>query len=84
MHGNLLIKKYDMNGKNVVKAWNERISKSEELVRVCEQAKEVVGMKDRYIGSEMSRGEFDDILTYLCTGYTQQRLCNITVVLVVV
>ncbi len=32
-----------MNVKKVVKAWNERISKNEELVRVCEQVKEVVG-----------------------------------------
>ncbi len=52
MRGNmrLLIEKYDMNVKNVVKAWNERISKNEELVRVCDQDKEGVGMRDRYIG----------------------------------
>ncbi len=44
MGGNmrLLIEKYDMNVKNVVKAWNERISKNEELVRVYEQDKEGV------------------------------------------
>ncbi len=65
MGGNirLLIEKYDMNVKNVVKAWNERISKKEELVRVCEQVKEVVGMRDR-----MSRSECYDILTFVCTG----------------
>ncbi len=70
MGGNirLLIGKYDINVKNVVKAWNERISKNEELVRVCEQVKEVVGMTDRYIGSGMSRSECDNILTFLCTG----------------
>ncbi len=39
--------KYDMNVKNVVKAWNKRICKNEELVRVCEQVKEVVGMRNR-------------------------------------
>ncbi len=33
----LLIEKYDMNVKNVVKNWNERVSKNEELVRVCEK-----------------------------------------------
>ncbi len=51
MGGNirLLIEKYDMNVNNVVKAWNERTSKNEELVRVCEQVKEVVEMRDRYI-----------------------------------
>ncbi len=51
MGGNirLLIEKYDMNVKNVVKAWNERTNKNEELVRVSEQVKEVVGMRDRYI-----------------------------------
>ncbi len=64
----LLIEKYDMNAKNVMKAWNERISKNEELVRVCEQVKEVVGMSDSYIGSGMSRSECDDILTLLYTG----------------
>ncbi len=63
----LLIAKYDMNVKNVVKAWNERISKNEELVRVCEQVKEVVEMRDRYIGNGMSRSKCDDILTFLCT-----------------
>ncbi len=63
----LLIEKYDINVKNVVKAWNERTSKNEELVRVSEQVKEVVGMRDRYIGSVMSRSECDDILTFLCT-----------------
>ncbi len=57
-----------MNLKNLVKAWNERISKNEELVRVCEQVKEVVGMKDRYIGNWMSWSECDNILTFLCTG----------------
>ncbi len=51
-----------------MKAWNERISKNEELVRVSEQDKEVVGMRDRYIGSGMSRGECDDILKFVCTG----------------
>ncbi len=50
-----------MNVKNVMKAWNERICKNEELVRVCEQVKEVVGMRDRYIGSGMSQSECDDI-----------------------
>ena len=41
MGGNirLLIEKYDMNAKNVVKAWTERLSKNEELVRVYEQVK---------------------------------------------
>ncbi len=67
MGGNirLLIEQYDMNVKNVVKAWNDRISTTEELVRVCEQVKEVVAMRDRYIGSGMSRSECDDILTFL-------------------
>ncbi len=41
--------------KNVVKAWNERTSKNEELVRVSEHVKEVVGMRNRYIGSVISR-----------------------------
>ncbi len=70
MGGNirLLIEKYDMNVKNVVKAWNEIISKNEELVRVCEQVTEVVGIRDRYIGSVMSQSECDDILTFVCTG----------------
>ncbi len=70
MGGNirLLIEKYDMNVKNVVKAWNERSSKNEEIGRVSEQVKEVVGMRDRYIGSVMSRSECVDILTFLCTG----------------
>ncbi len=54
-----------MNVNNVVKAWNERINKNEELVRVCEQVKEGVGMRDRYIGSMMSRRECVDILTFL-------------------
>ncbi len=70
MGGNirLLIAKYDINVKNIVKAWNERVSKSEELVKVCEQVKEVVGMRDMCIGSVMSRSECEDILTVLCTG----------------
>ncbi len=57
-----------MNVKNVVKAWNERISNNKDLLKICEQIKEVVGMRDRYIGSGMSWGECDDILTFLCTG----------------
>ncbi len=64
----LLIEKYDMNVKNVVKAGNERTNKNEELVRVSEQVKEVIWMRYRYIGSVMSRSECDDILTFLCTG----------------
>ncbi len=68
MGGNirLLIEKYDMNVNNVVKALNERINKNEVLVGVCEQVKEVVGMRDS--GSGMSQSECDDILTFLCTG----------------
>ncbi len=57
-----------MNVKNVVKAWNERTNKNEELARVCEQVKEVVEMRDRCIGSVMSWSECHDILTFLCTG----------------
>ncbi len=34
-----------MNVKNVVKGWNERISKNEESVSLCEQVREVVGMR---------------------------------------
>ncbi len=70
MGGNirLLIEKHDMNVNNVLKAWNERTSKNEELVRVCEYVKEVVEMRDRYIGSVMSQSECDDILIFLCTG----------------
>ncbi len=64
----LLIEKYDMNVKHVVKAWNERISKNEELVTVSEQVKEVVGMRDRYIGSVMSLSECDYILIFFCIG----------------
>ncbi len=64
----LLIEKHDMNVKNVVKAWIERISKNEELVRVCEKVKEVVGMRDRYIGSMMPRSKCDDILTFYVLG----------------
>ncbi len=55
-----------MNVKYVMKACNE--SKNEELVRVCEQVKEVVRMRDTYKGSGMSQSECDDILTFLCTG----------------
>ncbi len=51
-----------------MKAWNERTSKNEELVRVCEQVKEVVEMTDRCIGSVMSQSECDDILIFLFTG----------------
>ncbi len=50
MGGNimLLVEKYDMNVKNEVKAWNERISKNYLFMRVCEQVTEVVcvGMRD--------------------------------------
>ncbi len=53
MAGNirLLIEKYNMNVKHVVKVWNERISRNEELMRVCEQIKEVVRMRNKYIAS---------------------------------
>ncbi len=53
---------------NSLTHWNERTSKNEELVRVSEQVKEVVGMTDRYIGSVLSRSECDDIVTFLFTG----------------
>ncbi len=40
-----LIEKYDMNLKNIMTDWNERISKKyEELVRVYEQVKKVLGI----------------------------------------
>ncbi len=50
-----------MTVKNAVKICSERKSKNEELVRVCEPVKEIVGRRYRYIGSGMSRSECDDI-----------------------
>ncbi len=47
-----------------MKAWNENS---------CEQVKEVVGMRDRCIGSVMSRSECDNILTFL---YVQGSVWN--------
>ncbi len=37
-------------------------------MQVCEQVKEVVGMRDRFVGSVMSRSECEDMLTFLYTG----------------
>ncbi len=65
-HIRLLVKKSDINVNYVVKFWNERIGNNEELVRVCEQVMEVVGMGERYICVGMSL-VCKDILTFLCT-----------------
>lgn len=70
MGGNirLLNEKYSMDVKNVIDCWERRVSGDEELVRVCEQVKEVVEMRDMCVGRVLDRSECDEILLYLCTG----------------
>ncbi len=70
MGGNigLLIEQIWHECKTCSEAWNDRISKNEELVIICEQVKKVVGMRDRCISSVMSQSECGDSLTFLYTG----------------
>ncbi len=39
------------------------------MYRLREQVKEVVGLRDRCIGSVMYQSEYEDIVLFLCTEY---------------
>ncbi len=61
--------KYDMDVKNVFYKWNEICDVNTEVIRISEQVKELVHMRDScYKNSQFCRTECDDMINFLCTG----------------
>lgn len=59
--------KYDMNVLNVNQSWKNICENNCEIVRVCEQVKELIDMRDRCVSGVLNRGECKEIIDYLCT-----------------
>ena len=52
----------------VLKRWDDVCKDESETIRIAEQVKEVVGMRDRYMSGVLSKNECREVLEVLCTG----------------
>ncbi len=50
-HYRVLITKYSMNLNNIMKVWNERCSNKEEIIRKCEQVRELCDVREKCVTS---------------------------------
>ncbi len=62
-----LCTKYGMNLNNIMKVWNERCANGEEIIRKCEQFRELCEVRDRYVTSILYKEESYTIIEFLCT-----------------
>ncbi len=51
-----------MDERNVYATWRGICETNEDVIRVCMQVKELVDMRDRYVGEVLNRGESSDII----------------------
>ncbi len=63
----VLCAKYAMNLNNIMKVWNERCANEEEIIRKCEQVRELCEVRDRYVTSILNKEESYAIFKFLCT-----------------
>ncbi len=55
-----------MNLNNIM-IWNERFANDEEIIRKCEEVKELCEVRDRCVTSILNREEIYTIIEFLCT-----------------
>ncbi len=63
----VLSTKYSMNWNNIMKGWNERCANEEEIIRKCEQVRELCEMRDKCLTSILNKEESYTIIEFLCT-----------------
>ncbi len=61
----VLCTKYGMNLNNIMKVWNERCAKEEEIIRRCEQDRELCEVRDRCVTSILNMEESYTIIEFL-------------------
>ncbi len=57
---------YGMNLNNIMKVWNERCA-NEEVIRKCEQVRELCEVRNRCVTSILNKEESCTIIELLCT-----------------
>ncbi len=63
----VLCTKYGMNLNNIMKVWNERCANEEDIIRKCEQVRELCEVRHRCVTSILIRDESYTIIEFLCT-----------------
>ncbi len=63
----VLCTKYGMNSNNIMKVWNERCANEEEIIRKCEQVRELCEVIDKCVTSILNKEENYTIIDFLCT-----------------
>ncbi len=63
----VLCTKYGMNLNNIMKVWNERSANEEDIIRKCEQVRELCEVIDRCVTSILNKEESYTIIEFLCT-----------------
>ncbi len=63
----VLYSKYGMNLNNIMKVWNETCANEEDIIRKCEQVKELCEVRDRCATSILNKEESNTIIEFLCT-----------------
>ncbi len=64
----MLSTKYGMNLNNMImKVWNQRCANEEEIIRKCEQVRELYEARDRCVTSILNKEESYTIIESLCT-----------------
>ncbi len=65
----VLFTKYGMNLNNIMKVWNEICANEEEIIRKCEQVRELCEMSDKCVTSILNMEESYTIIEFLSTYY---------------
>ncbi len=58
-----------MNLNNIMKVWNERCANEEDIIRKCEQVRELCEVRDRCLTLILNKEESYTIIEFLCTYY---------------
>ncbi len=61
--------KYGMHLNNIMKVWNERCANEEDIIRKCEQVRELCEVRDRCVTLILNKEESYTIIEFLCTYY---------------
>ncbi len=56
-----------MNLNNIMKVWNERCANEEDIIRKCEQVRELYEVRDRCVTSILNKEESYIIIEFLYT-----------------
>ena len=60
--------KYNLNTNEITKLWNVKCHQQHELLRLCEQIKELCSLRDSPLDNVLTRYEAQVIIDELCTG----------------